>query len=176
MVAVDLSPTMLAAAQEADPELETQLADAAELPFADEAFDCVVAFMSLQDVDDLEGAISEAARVLEPSGRLCIAVVHPLNSAGGFGGDEADSAFTIGGSYLAHSFYADEITRDGLEITFVSAHRPLEAYVEALFVNGLVVERLREPAVPESAISRPRSRRWQRIPLFLHIRALKPGS
>jgi len=176
MVAVDLSPIMLAAAQEADPELESHLADAAELPFAEDAFDCVVAFMSLQDVDDLEGAAREAARVLEPGGRLCIAVVHPLTSAGGFGGEEADSPFTIAGSYLDRSFYADEIVRDGLEITFVSAHRPLQAYVEALSEAGFLVERLREPAVPESAIVALRSRRWQRIPLFLHVRAVKPGA
>lgn len=176
MVAVDLSPTMLAAAQQADPDLETHHADAAGLPFADSTFDCVVAFMSLQDVDDLDGAIREAARVLEPGGRLCIAVVHPLNSAGGFGGDEADSPFTIGGSYLAPSFYADEIARDGLEMTFVSAHRPLNAYTEALSEARLVMERLREPAIPDVAVSRPRSRRWQRIPLFLHVRALKLGT
>jgi len=174
MVAVDLSPTMLAAAREADPELATHLADAARLPFTDESFDCVIAFMSLQDADDLEEAASEAARVLEPGGRLCIAVVHPLVSAGRFDSDDEDSPFTIAGSYLDRSFYADEIARDGLEITFVSAHRPLQAYVEALSVAGFVIERLREPAMPDSAISRPRSRRWQRIPLFLHLRALKP--
>ncbi|MGI8479595.1 MAG: hypothetical protein ACR2M2_07030 [Gaiellaceae bacterium] len=88
--------------------------------------------MSLQDVDDFEGALGEAGRVLEPGGRLCIAVVHPLNSAGRFDGDEPDSPFTIVGSYLERSFYADDLARDGLEITFVSAHRPLEAYTEAL--------------------------------------------
>ena len=174
MVAVDASPTMLAAAREADPDLETHHADAAALPFADSTFDCVVAFMSLQDIDDLEGATTEASRVLEPGGRLCIAVVHPLNSAGRFHGDEADSPFTIEGSYLGRSFYADDVARDGLEISFVSAHRPLQAYTEALSEAGLVIERLREPAVPESAISRPRSRRWQRVPLFLHLRAIKP--
>jgi SAM-dependent methyltransferase len=176
MVAVDGSPAMVAAAQKADPELEVHLADAAHLPFADGAFDCVVAFMALQDVDDLEGAIGEAARVLEPGGRLCIAVVHPLNSAGRFERDDGDSPFTIEGSYLEQSFYADDLARDGLEITFVSAHRPLESYTEALSAAGLVIERLREPSIPESAISRPRSRRWQRMPLFLHLLARKPVS
>lgn len=174
MVAVDASASMLSAAREADPTLEVHLADAAALPFADGEFDCVVAFMSLQDIDDLEGAAREAARVLVPGGRLCIAVVHPLNSAGRFDGEEADSPFTIAGSYLERSYYADELARDGLEITFVSAHRPLQAYTEALSEAGLVIERLCEPAVPESAISRPRSRRWQRLPLFLHLRARKP--
>jgi hypothetical protein len=58
-------------------------------------------------------------------------------------------------------------------MTFVSEHRPIQAYVDALADAGLVVERLRETDVPEPAITRPRGRRWQRIPLFLHVRAVK---
>ena len=55
-----------------------------------------------------------------------------------------------------------------------SIHRPLEAYTEALSRAGFLIERLREPAVPETGIVRPHSRRWQRLPLFLHLRARKP--
>ena len=98
VVGVDASPTMLAAGREADPDLETHLADAAALPFGDEAFDLAIAFISLQDVENFEGAIREAARVLERDGRLCMAIVHPINSAGRFEGDDADSPFTIIGS------------------------------------------------------------------------------
>lgn len=174
VVGVDVSPTMLAAARDADPQIETHLADAAALPFPDGAFDCVIAFMSLQDVDDLEGAVREAARVLEPDGRFCLAVVHPLNSAGDYDGDAGDSPFTITGSYLDRSYYADHLTRDGLEMTFISAHRPLQAYTAALADAGLLIERLCEPAMPEHAISKPQKRRWQRLPLFLHARSLKP--
>jgi SAM-dependent methyltransferase len=152
------------------------LADAAALPFPDGAFDLVVAFMSLQDVDDLEGAVRDSARVLEPGGRLCLAVVHPINSAGSFQGEDADSPFAIQGSYLDRSYYADELRRGGIEITFVGAHRPIEAYTEALAGAGLLIEHLREPRVPEAAIERDRSRRWQRIPLFLHLRAVKPST
>jgi SAM-dependent methyltransferase len=173
MVAVDASPTMVAAAREADPELEVHVADAADLPFEDGSFDLVVAFMSLQDIDDFERAIAEAGRLLEPGGRLCLAVVHPFSSSGRFQGDDAESPFVVAGSYLARSYYEDRIARDGLEMTFVSEHRPIQAYVEALADAGLLVERLRETDVPDAAIRRPRSRRWQRIPLFLHIRALR---
>jgi SAM-dependent methyltransferase len=173
VVAVDLSPTMLAAAKEADPELEAHLADAADLPFDEGSFDLVVAFMSLQDMDDIDGAIREAARVLEPGGSLCLAVVHPLASAGHFTGDDASSPFVIEGSYLESFRYSDSFVRDGLEMTFVSERRPIQAYVNALAEAGLVVERLRETDVPDSGIVRPRSRRWQRIPLFLHLRASK---
>src|SRR6059058_1637942 len=57
VVGADASPTMLAAAFEVDPEIETHLSDAAALPFPDGAFDLVIAFMSLQDVQDLAGAV-----------------------------------------------------------------------------------------------------------------------
>src|SRR3954454_18992837 len=50
VVGVDVASAMLEAAREADPSIETHLADAAALPFHDGSFDCVVAFMSLQDI------------------------------------------------------------------------------------------------------------------------------
>ncbi|MFL5935429.1 MAG: class I SAM-dependent methyltransferase [Gaiellaceae bacterium] len=173
VVGVDRSPTMLAAGRDADAELETHLADAAALPFDDRSFGLVVAFMSLQDIDDFEGAIGEAGRVLERGGKFCIAIVHPLNSAGRFAGDDADSPFTISGSYLDPYYYADELLRDGLELTLVSAHRPLQAYTDALTSAGLLIECLREPPVPDHALRKPNGRRWQRLPLFLHLRAVK---
>jgi SAM-dependent methyltransferase len=173
VVGVDRSQTMVAAARAADPDIELHLADAAQLPFEDAAFDCVLAFMSLQDVEDLRGAIRESARVLEPGGRLCLAVVHPLNSAGQFDGETAGSPFIIDGSYLDESYFQDEIERDGLALTLVSAHRPLQTYTEALADAGFAIERLREPAIPPDAYVEDRSRRWLRIPLFLYIRAVR---
>ena len=175
VVGVDLSPTMLAAAREASPELEWHLADAAALPFGDASFALVIAFMSLQDSDDLDGAIAEAARVLEPGGHLCLAVVHPLNSAGAFAGLEPTSPFVIEGSYLDSSYFVDELVRDEAALRLESVHRPVEAYTEALTNAGLLIERLREPALPKHGFVSERSPRWRRIPLFLHVRALKPA-
>ena len=80
----------------------------------------------------------------------------------------------LSNSYLDVSYYVDNVVRDGLEMTFVSAHRPIEAYANAFEDAGLLIERLREPKLPEPAVTTPRSRFWQRFPLFLHIRALKP--
>jgi hypothetical protein len=56
-------------------------------------------------------------------------------------------------------------------MTFYSHHRPFEAYFLALEEAGFVVEALREPSIPESAIVSEASRRWRRLPLFLHVRA-----
>ncbi|HET8893551.1 MAG TPA: class I SAM-dependent methyltransferase [Gaiellaceae bacterium] len=174
VVGIDASPTMVRAAREADPDHEVLLGDAAELPFAAGEFDLVVAFMSLQDVDDHVGAIAEAARVLQPGGHLCLAIVHPLNSAGEFDGQSRDSPFTVRSSYLEPSSYADSVERDGLELTFVSRHRPLESYTEPIVEHGLLIERLRESTVPPEVATTERSQRWLRIPLFLHLRAVKP--
>ena len=49
--------------------------------------------------------------------------------------------------------------------------RPLEAYFMALEAAGLLVDALREPSIPEHAIVAEADRRWQRVPLFLHLRA-----
>ena len=173
VVGVDAAQTMVAAARAADAEIDVQLADAAALPFGEAEFDLVIAFMSLQDVEDLEGAIGECARVLDDGGRICIAIVHPINSAGSFVGDESDSPFVIEGSYLQPSYYADNVAWEGLQMRFVSAHRPLQAYTDALSKAGFLVERLREPPVPDRALRTERGRRWRRVPIFLHLRAIK---
>jgi SAM-dependent methyltransferase len=175
VVGVDASPTLVAAAREAAPEIEVHEADAAELPLPNSSFGLVVAFMSLQDVENLDGAIRECARVLSPGGRLCLAVVHPINSAGTWERDDGNSPLVIAGPYLGSFPYAMTAERDGLEMTFASVHRPLEAYTEALAGSGFVIERLREPRLPDHAIRREKSPRWQRLPLFLHVRALKPA-
>jgi SAM-dependent methyltransferase len=173
VVGVDQSPTMVAAARAADTSIEVHETGASQLPFPDASFDCVVAFMSLQDVEDLGGAVREAGRVLEPGGHLCAAIVHPINSAGWFDGEEPTTPFVIEGSYLDSSYYADDIERDGFRLTIVSAHRPLDAYSDALADAGFVIERLRETRMPERELERERSLRWTRIPLFLYLRACK---
>jgi SAM-dependent methyltransferase len=165
VVGVDSSPTLVAAAREADPSLDVHEASAAALPFAEGSFDVVIAFMSLQDMDEMAGAVRESARVLVDGGTLCLAVVHPLNSAGEFESRADDSAFVIRGTYLDESYYVDRAERDGYEMEFASLHRPIEAYVRALGDAGFVVEDLREP---KSALA---TQRWMRIPLFLYIRA-----
>lgn len=154
VVAVDSSPAMChaTAAHPTDP-VPTVVADATQLPFATASVDCAVAFMSLHDVDEVEAAIGEIARILEPGGRLTMAIVHPMNS---FNAAPTDS-------YFQRSLLADKVDRDGLTITFHMEHRPLQTYTEALVDSGFVIERVREPGTtdPESLSSR--------FPLFLNM-------
>ena len=173
VVGIDASPTLVRYARDADPSGDYRIADAGALPFDASAADLVVAFMSLMDVDDMPGAVREAARVLEPGGRLCIALVHPINSAGTFASQEPDSPFVIEESYFERRRYSDTVERDGLTMTFTSDHRPLEEFFAALESAGFLVERLCEIPDGTEPVTRPSQLRWRRVPLFVHIRAVK---
>jgi ubiquinone/menaquinone biosynthesis C-methylase UbiE len=119
------------------------LADAALLPIADSCADLVLACMSLLDMDDFNGAVREIGRVLRPGGRLCLAVVHPFNSA-----QDVDTmhspSFRVSQPYLEPRRYTDHMERDGLAMTFTSMHRPLSAYTSALFAEGMAITALTE--------------------------------
>jgi len=160
VLGIDASPAMVAAAASV-PGAAGRVAagDAAALPVADAAADCAVAFMSLQDVDHMEQAVAEAARVLVPGGRLVIAVTHPANTAGKFapGPDEAARPFVIDGSWFERRALADTCERDGCTMTFHSQHRPLQAYTEALADAGFLIERIRDVGDPSPAD------KWHRI-------------
>jgi SAM-dependent methyltransferase len=163
---VDAAPTMVRLAVSHEIPEPAVLADAAALPFRDEAFGLVAAYMSLHDMDRMPEAVAEAARVLDHGGRLVMAIPHPVNSAGSFRDRDADAPFTIMGSYLDPGPADTVIDRGGVQLTFHSEHRPLESYSRALEAAGLLIEAIREPKAPDG--------RWQRIPLSLQLRAVKP--
>jgi SAM-dependent methyltransferase len=175
VVGVDTSAAMIRHARQADPSGRYLVADAARLPLADASMDLVVAYNSLMDVSDMPAAVAEAARVLEPGGRMCACITHPMAEAGGFGADKTpDAPFVIDQDYLSRRRTEDTFERGGLRISFSSHRYPLEEYSRALEAAGFLIEAIREPAAPDEAVAaRPSMARWQRIPSFLHLRAVK---
>jgi SAM-dependent methyltransferase len=174
VVAIDWSPTLLAAARDADARVSFIRADAVALPFPDASFDLVVAYNSLMDMDDLRAAVAEAARVLSARGRLAVCVTHPTADAGSFEDRTPDATFRIDGSYLGSRRFTATFERGGSHMTFDGMAYPLEGYSEALERAGLRIERIREPAAPAEAVDEDAADlRWTRIPLFLFVRAVK---
>ena len=159
---IDGSPALVEAARAGDPPVDAEVADAAHLPLPDGSADLIVSFMTLQSVDDLAGAIAEAGRVLVDGGRLCAAIVHPMNTNAG------------AASYFAGQHLPYEHERDGVRIVLHDMHRPLSAYFAALEAAGFVTETVREPIPgPELLDVRPEAERWTRTPCFLHLVARK---
>ncbi len=131
---IDSSPTLAAATEQSGAYEEIVCGDAAALPWPANHFDLAIAFMSLQDMPRPATVIREVARVLEPSGLLLVAIVHPLN--------RSDAALA---EYFNRRRFVDVVERRGREMTFVGIDRPLESYTLALSEAGFVIERLREP-------------------------------
>jgi SAM-dependent methyltransferase len=172
VVGVDSSPRMVELARQRH---EAVVGDASALPFDDGAFDLVVAYMSLMNLDDLDGGVNDAARVLASGGRLCAAVLHPVIAAGAWAGNTGESPFVIEGSYFEGPLKVWTSERDGIRVTFHDRPVPLETYARALESAGLLVEALREPAPDDALVAdRPLTARLRRIPLVLHLRAVKP--
>jgi SAM-dependent methyltransferase len=65
---LDLSPRMVELARARG--VDARVGDVQELPFADAAFDAAIAAWMLYHVPDVDRAVAELARVLEPGGRL----------------------------------------------------------------------------------------------------------
>jgi ubiquinone/menaquinone biosynthesis C-methylase UbiE len=85
IVATDLNPAMLAVAAErgSAPNLSFEPADAQALPFADGAFDLVLAQFGAMFFPDKTGAYAEARRVLAPGGTLMFNVWDALEANAG---------------------------------------------------------------------------------------------
>lgn len=166
---IDCSFIMCHAATDHPKAAPAVVADAVCLPLADASADCAVAFMSLQDIDDMPGAVKEAARVLKDGKKLVLSIVHPMYSGGGFRetGTHDDKLFVIKRSYFEPELRVSTDQHDDLTMTFQREHRPIQAYTKALTDVGFTIEELREVTDPDT--SEPR----HGIPMFLAIAATR---
>ena len=129
---------------------------AAQLPFTDGAFDAVLACLVFEHISDVDDAIAEVARVLEPNGHFVFMLNHPLLQTPNSGWiddqmlDPPEQYWRIG-DYLVENETIEEVQL-GVHIPFI--HRPLSRYVNAMADNGLFVRRMIEPAPPPGFLAR----------------------
>ncbi|NNE73468.1 MAG: class I SAM-dependent methyltransferase [Acidimicrobiales bacterium] len=131
-------------------------AGAASLPLADASVDAVVACLVFEHIDEIDDAIAEVARVLQPGGTFAFFLNHPLLQTPGSGWIddqiiEPPEQYWRIGPYLVEQAVVEEVTKD-VFIRFV--HRPLSRYVNALAENGLLVHRMHEPSPPPGFLAK----------------------
>ena len=171
ILGVDWSPTMCeAAATHPENPIPVVVGDAARLPIADASVDCAVAFMSLQDIDDMRGAVTEIARVLESREksllwRLFIQCIQTASFPGLTARRKISSA---NDRISSPNFGVSHNSHDSLTVTFYREHRPLQAYVKALLDAGFTIDQLHEMTDEDEA------KPLHQVPMFLYLATRKP--
>jgi SAM-dependent methyltransferase len=151
-------------------------AGAASLPFASGSFDAATACLVFEHIDEVDAAIAEVARVLEPGGRFCFFLNHPILQAPGSSWiddhmvDPPEQYWRLG-PYLVETETTEQVEL-GVWIRFI--HRPMSRYVNALAANGLTIERMVEPAPPPGFLERaPGYADSAAFPRLLYLRLRK---
>ena len=151
-------------------------AAAAGLPFAGGGFDVVLACLVFEHIEEVDVAIAEVARVLEPGGRFLFFLNHPLLQTPDSGWiddqilDPPEQYWRIG-AYLREDSSIEEVEK-GVFIPFI--HRPMHRYVNAMIANGLLLTCMEEPAPPPGFLTRaPEYTDAAEIPRLLFLRAEK---
>lgn len=149
-VGVDISRRQLEQARrvvrDAGFELRLVLADAEQLPFADESFDAVACDWGAMSFTDPYCSVPEAARVLRPGGLLAFSISSPL---GWLCSKQAAGIYTPD-TTLQRSYF--DLRRWETPDGMVHFQLPYGAWVRLFRDNAMVVEDLVEPPAPDGAI------------------------
>lgn len=144
VLAVDLSAAQVELARARG--VEAVQADAATLPFEDEAFDAVVSMFTHTDVGDFAAVARETARVLRPDGAFVYLGVHPcFVGPHAFVHDRDVPELHPGYRETRYRAEAPGIWGEGLRAKVGATHLPLGLFLQSLFEAGLALEWLEEP-------------------------------
>lgn len=138
---IDPTARLIETARARDPQGLYMQARAESLPHDPESFDLVVSYLTLIDIDDIDAAIAEMARVLRPGGSLLVANLNSFSTAGKWQGDgDSPRGFLID-NYLEPR--AEWVSWRGILIR--NWHRPFHTYIQAFLAQGLRLAHFDEP-------------------------------
>jgi SAM-dependent methyltransferase len=164
-VGIDPVEAMIEQAKRRHPDGEYRIGYAESLPFGDSTFDLAVSYLSLIDIDFLDEAAKEMARVLKPEGRLLIANLSSFSTSSAIFGkricNETGEQLRPLGSYLTEEKAWFEW--DGLRIQ--NWHRPLSTYMRAFLGAGLTLRSFDEPTPSGGPLERVKS--YERMPYLM---------
>lgn len=149
LVGLDPSSTLLAKASELGGAHYVQ-GHAEVLPFDDDTFDMVVSYLSLLDIEGIEAALDEVARVLRPGGHFLIANLTGFATAADIKGG-GWRVLPDGGREIVVRRYLEphSVLAEWKGIAVTNWHRPLSYYITQLLNRGMTLLHFDEPAVPQ---------------------------
>ncbi|MGO9606335.1 MAG: class I SAM-dependent methyltransferase [Candidatus Binataceae bacterium] len=155
---VDISEAMLATARKEEGEkplgIRYEKLSFAKLDgFGDASFDVVVSTMALMDTPDLEGSLTEFARVLRPNGTLAFSILHPCFLTRAFGwildAEDRRVALKVGDYFDISSDWIDRwhfsaAGKEAVDFAIPRYHRTISHYLNALVERGFVQREFRK--------------------------------
>jgi ubiquinone/menaquinone biosynthesis C-methylase UbiE len=187
VIGVDVAGELVKLAKEQSGKNETYLVLSAEKlsGLADNRFDAAICVLALQNIKNLQIAVSEISRVLKPEGRFVLVLNHPafrIPAASSWSYDEKTNI-----QYRNINKYLSEISQqvdmmqgvaDVKKKTYtISFHHPLQVYFKAFAKAGLAVVRLEEWTSHKTSDKGPRKlaedTARKEIPLFMCLELKK---
>ncbi len=187
VVGADISNELVAKAVERSSKtISFHTASADKLAFAPNAsFDEAVIVLAIQNIENINGTLAEAARILKPKGKLVIVLNHPafrIPQRSSWDWDtKKNKQYRRIDSYLKDYQIDIDMTPgekdNSKKNKTVSFHRPLQTYVKSLNKAGFVVTNLEEWISHKKSQKGPRQAEEDRIrkeiPMFLMLEATK---
>ena len=148
---LDITPPLLAIARERVPAATLVEGGMDDLPFAGETFDAVVGFNAFPFADDPSAAVAEAARVVQPGGRVAATTfaepwrnestalhlaLEPLRAARPAGGAHLPYALSEPGGLERLLSGAGLEPTESDEVPLVWAHHDVDGAVRAVLASG----------------------------------------
>ncbi len=187
ILGIDLGNELIKFAKEQADKNQTYLVLSAEkmTGLKDSRFDAAICVLALQNMNNLQAAIGEMARVLKPGARCVLVLNHPsfrVPSASAWGYDEvANTQYRRVDKYLSEISQQVDMTQ-GIndpkkKIYTYSFHHPLQVFFKAFYKAGLSVSRLEEWTSHKTSDVGPRKKAEDlarhEIPLFMCLELIK---
>jgi ubiquinone/menaquinone biosynthesis C-methylase UbiE len=183
----DIAKELISLAKAHSPQhIAFEVAPADALTFAkDRSYDKALIVLALQNIENLQGALREAYRVLKPGGTFYIVLNHPafrIPKSSSWNWDhETHRQYRRIDSYMSDSRERIEMNpgaeKAGEKRFTISFHRPLQVYFKMLNKAGFLMGRVEEWVSHKKSNPGPRQGEEDRIrkeiPMFLFIEAKK---
>lgn len=191
VIAIDISEVFVTHAKQAEVKgslsIHYGVASAVELPFADSTFDFVTGFMTFMDIPETDCVLTEAHRVLKPSGFLQISISHPCfdtphrknlrDSNGRTFAIEVGDYFNRREGEIDEWLFrgAPETEKLGLrKFRIPRFTRTLSDWFNLAVQSGFLIEQVQEPRPSAEVVSKcPKLQDAQVVSYFLHLRLRK---
>lgn len=183
MAGVDASKKLIEFAGKRNPKVKFFCQDATKLTnIESNSFDAAACVLALQNIENFEGVIKEAARILKKGGKFILVLNHPcfrIPRQSGWGYDEKRKlSFRRIDTYMSEQNIPIQMHPGARPQVYTwTFHRPLSSYINALGKNSLLIEHCEELLTHRKNMpiksQKAENRAKQEIPLFLIILALK---